>query len=174
MRTVGHISIFHHKGALMMEAQAITDIPVNSARSRQLIATLKKFYQHFSPDSIAGLEELYTQDVEFRDPVHVVHGSLALRNYLRKMAVGLTHYDIRYLDQVLGENSAALVWELDYAHPRIAGGKVLTLRGISHLRFTNKVYYHEDCYDLGAMVYEHLPLLGTLITRIRKQMAGGN
>ena len=154
-----------------MEAQTDHLSPIGSTASSLLITQLKQFYQEFSADSIAGLDSLYTQDVEFVDPVHKVHGSLGLKHYFRQMATRLTLYRIRYLEELIGENAAYLSWEMDFAHPAINGGKPITVRGITHLKFTSKVYYHEDCYDLGALIYDYVPVLGAVTRALKKRMA---
>ena len=134
-------------------------------------ARLKHFFEHFSAETLEALESIYTPDVEFRDPIHTVHGAFALRHYLRTMASNLTHYRLRYLEEQVGANAAFVSWEMDYAHPRLAGGKILTIRGISHLKYTDKVYFHEDCYDVGALLYEHLPLLGPVTRFLKHRMS---
>jgi hypothetical protein len=134
-----------------------------------LLPQVKLFYEQFSTATIARLDDIYTPDVEFRDPVHTLHGSLRLKGYLRRMAASITHYEMRYLDEVADANSAYLTWELDYAHRRLRGGQIITVRGMSQLRFTSRVYYHEDSYDLGALLYEHIPGLG-FATRQVKQL----
>jgi hypothetical protein len=143
-----------------------------SANARHMVGRIKLFYQRFSLESLAKLDELYTPDIEFRDPVHVLNGSLAVKNYLRSLATGLTHYRIHYLDEVYSDNAASLMWEMEYAHPGIKGGQVLRIRGATFVRFTNRIYYHEDCYDLGAMVYEQLPILGRLVRAVKQRLAG--
>ncbi|WHI49643.1 hypothetical protein P3339_14310 [Microbulbifer sp. MLAF003] len=41
------------------------------------------------------------------------------------------------------------------------------------VRFSDKVFYHEDFYDMGAMVYEQVPLLGSLIRKIKSRLGQG-
>ena len=70
---------------------------------QRLIIQLKDFYAGFSSSTIALAENIYTQDVEFRDPVHTLHGVLALKGYFKRMAVSLQHYQIHYLDELVGD-----------------------------------------------------------------------
>ena len=151
-----------------------TTAPEQANDARLLVQQLKIFYGKFTADTIAQLNTVYTQDVEFRDPVHTVNGSLALKHYLRGMAANLRQYHIRYLDEHIGEHSAYLTWELDYSHRFIKRGAVITVRGMSHVKFTGKIYYHEDSYDLGALLYEHLPGLGAVTRRLKKRMGRQN
>lgn len=141
------------------------------AKGNRAISSLMAFYENFSTDRIAGLDDLYTQDIEFVDPIHKVEGILCLKNYLKKMAKNLTHYRIRYQDVLIGENTAYMTWEMEFANPRIRGGKVITVRGMSCLRYTSKIYYHEDSYDLGALLYDNLPLLGGITRSLKNRLA---
>jgi SnoaL-like domain len=136
-----------------------------------LIQRLKTVYSSLGPEMFAEFEALYTTDVEFHDPVHTLYGSLALKHYLRNMATHLLEYRIRYLDEVIGPHAAYLTWEMDYAHRHLKGGRLLTVRGMSQLKFTDKVYYHEDSYDLGALLYEHLPAIGFATRQLKSRMA---
>ena len=45
---------------------------------------------------------------------------------------------------------------MHYAHRKIAKGKALSLAGATQIKFTHTISYHEDFYDLGAMVYQHI------------------
>ncbi|MDG2175613.1 MAG: nuclear transport factor 2 family protein [Gammaproteobacteria bacterium] len=144
---------------------------VPDIESNKLILNLKRHFEEFSVDSLSGLDAIYTQDIEFLDPVHKVEGILYLKHYLNKMAENLTHYKIRYTDQLVGENTAFLTWEMEYANSKLRGGQIITIRGMSHLKFTKRIYYHEDCYDLGALVYEHLPLLGGITRSLKSRLA---
>lgn len=135
-----------------------------------LLHEIKNLYQHLDAERLARLEHVYTGDVEFRDPVHTLHGCLALRRYLRRQLASLTLYRMRYVDEVLGHNAAYLTWEMDYAHPRLNGGDTITVRGMSHLKFTDKVFYHEDSYDLGALLYERVPLLRLPVNALKQRL----
>ncbi len=140
------------------------EVPV---ASKHIAGRLMDFYSEFSVDSIPQVDELYTQDAEFIDPVHKLTGSLALKSYLKRMAINMTSYEMRYIEKIQEEGCAHLTWEMTFSHKNLKGGKPITVRGMSVIRYTTKVYYHEDCYDLGALLYEHLPLLGG-ITRFLK------
>ena len=56
------------------------------------------------------------------------------------------------------------------AHPSIAKGQPICVRGMTHIKYNEKIYYHEDCYDLGAMIYEHVPVLQKIIRFIKNKL----
>ena len=59
---------------------------------------------------------------------------------------------------------------MHYAHRKIAKGKALSLAGATQIKFTHTISYHEDFYDLGAMVYQHIPIIGLGIHKLRQCM----
>lgn len=63
-------------------------------------------------------------------------------------------------------------WDMIFIHRKLAGGRPVTIAGVTFLRSdeNGKVFYHRDYFDLGAMVYKRVPLLGRLITKIKRRL----
>jgi len=136
---------------------------------------LNKFIELYRRD-LAGvdmsiIDEIYSSDVEFIDPAHNIHGIAALINYFNGMMCNLTycHFDIREVHEL--EGSATLCWTMTIAHPKLKGGKKIAVDGMTLLRFDQKVNFHRDYFDLGAMLYEHIPLLGGAIKFLKRGLA---
>jgi len=146
---------------------------MNSVSNTLHAALINDFKSFFRKPDLAGLdtlERIYTQDVEFHDPLHALHGRLAVKNYLRGLYAGTPDIRFNYLEEQIGENSATIVWNMGFCHPRLSGGKPLQLRGVTLIRFTEKIYYQEDFYDLGAMLYQHIPVLGTAVRFVNNRL----
>lgn len=148
----------------------VAKLSASRTLDKGIVAKVMDFYSDFSKESIPLIEGLYTQDIEFVDPVHTLSGILALKAYFKRMASNMLHYEMRYIEVIEGEGCAHLSWEMTFAHKSLNSGKPIVVRGMSFLKFTSKVYYHEDSYDLGALVYEHVPLLGKLTLFLKKRM----
>src|SRR5690606_16766232 len=101
-------------------------------------------------------------------PVQRLTGSLALKKYLKLRNIKLQEPRLRFLDALVGEHCAWLSWELELAPTR--GSTAPRIRGMTHVKFTTRIYYQEDCYDLTPLL-EDLPLLGPLL-RARKRRLG--
>lgn len=43
-------------------------------------------------------------------------------------------------------------------------------RRITQIRFSDRIFYHEDFYDVGAMIYQHVPVLGRIIRFINQRI----
>ena len=50
-------------------------------------------------------------------------------------------------------------------------GEVLDIKYVKYNIETKKLTYHEDIYDLGEMLYEHVPLMGTIIKWLKRRLA---
>ena len=69
------------------------------------------------------------------------------------------------------DEQALLCWTLYYRHPRLAGGREVSVPGVSQVWFRDaKVYRHRDHYDAGALLYEHIPLLGSVIRLLKRRL----
>lgn len=131
-----------------------------------------EFYSTFDRSNIESLHTLYTEDVLFKDPVHEVRGIDAMRDYLSGLCTELLQCNFFFQQHIEGSDQVFLRWTMHYAHPKISGGKTLTLEGATELRFEgNLVSYHCDYYDMGAMLYERLPVIGAVIRWLRKRLA---
>ncbi len=151
----------------------VSDMQTVSASLRQaLLDDFKRFYHEADVGSLDKLDRLYTEDVEFRDPVHTLHGRLALRRYLRELYRDCNSIRFDYLDEHITENGASIQWEMKFSHPRVSRGQPITVRGMTLVRFTDRIYYQEDCYDMGQMLYQHIPVLGAVVRYINRRLAG--
>ncbi len=153
--------------------------------SQPLLQQVMSLYQRFDHSLLASLEHIYHPDVVFQDPLHRVMGLEQLRRYFRQMVDGLDECRFDFnevIEQPLESDyqgameisgqayQAVLFWNMHYQHRKLNNGCPLTLTGNSHFRFQERVLYHRDYFDVGAMLYEHLPLLGFAIGKVKKRL----
>ncbi|MCP1419063.1 hypothetical protein J3D47_003306 [Pseudomonas laurylsulfativorans] len=110
------------------------------------------------------LKELYSHDVRFSDPLHEIQGLIALQDYFAALYANVSELDFTFhgYDQVQ-DGIGYLRWTMHYRHPRLRRGQRIKVDGCSYLLWHEKVYQHRDYFDAGALLYEHLPLMGTAI-----------
>lgn len=129
-------------------------------------------YSQLSTDNLALLENIYHKDVTFIDPLHEVKGFENLQVYFYGLYESLTScfFTIEHIFEK--NNEAAVYWTMSYQHPKLNSGKVITVQGHSHIKGEHeKVIYHRDYLDAGAMLYEHIPLIGRIIKWIKVRAA---
>jgi len=135
-----------------------------------LIERFKAFYQDVKRPQLDKINNVYTDDVLFKDPVHELRGAESLHAYLSDMCVKVHSGRFEYLDQIVSEDTAYIKWNMHFKHPKL-GNKTITVRGMSQVQFNDRIYFHEDVYDLGQLIYEHVPLLGVVVKGLKKRLA---
>lgn len=136
------------------------------------LTTFVDTYQALSVDNLGDLSLIYDENIEFIDPIHRIQGLDNLGKYFASMYENLISCRFVIDDVLLSEHQAAVYWTMSYQHPKLNGGKSITVTGHSLIKGHNsKVVYHRDYLDIGAMLYEHVPLLGRIIKRIKNKVA---
>lgn len=136
---------------------------------------LETFAERFATldsGNLQALDKLYSESITFRDPLHQIHGLPALRAYFTQLYANAR--DIRYDFHEAGETrpgNGYLRWTLHFRHPRLEGGRVISLDGCSHLQWHERVEFHQDYFDAGALLYEHVPVLGRMIGWLKGRLA---
>lgn len=138
--------------------------------SNELVKKFKAYYSDLITSDLCQLSHIYDNDAEFRDPVHCISGVVALEEYLLKLCSNVTECRFEFLDELVDENSAYIKWIMHYRHPKM-GNKLISVRGASHIRFKGKIEFHEDIYDLGEMLYEHIPVIGWIVRAIKRGLS---
>jgi hypothetical protein len=150
------------KSVINLESISTTDTP--------WLKCFLSTYQNLNKNNLHIINDIYHRDIQFTDPLHQTFGLDALINYFTNMYHNITYcqFDIHHI--IEQKDEAAIYWDMHFSHPRLNKGKQISVSGHSHLRcFEGKVIYHRDHLDAGAMLYEHIPLLGRLIAIIKNR-----
>ncbi len=137
---------------------------------------LPRFAEGFAAlnkDNLESVGELYSQDVSFSDPMHDIQGIAAMRRYFKQLYANVSdlRFDFHAFDEVRA-GEGYLIWTMHYSHPRLANGRTIHVEGCSHVKWRDgKVYRHRDYFDAGALLYEHLPVMGRVINWLKKRLA---
>lgn len=135
---------------------------------------LQRFAHQFAAldkDSLGRLGDLYSDDVQFTDPLHRIQGLPQMRRYFAQLYANVNdlHFDFHGFDEA-GPGNGYLRWTMSYSHPRLAKGGTIQVEGCSHLLWRDKVYQHRDYFDAGALLYEHLPIMAQLISWLKRRL----
>lgn len=129
-------------------------------------------YQKLSVDNLQLIDVIYDQDVVFIDPMHKVEGLNALNQYFGDLYTNLTECSFVIEHIVQQEYEASLYWTMTYKHPKLNNGIEVSVEGHSHIKARgDKVIFHRDYLDLGAMLYEQVPVLGSLVKWVKTKAA---
>ncbi len=137
-----------------------------------LLQKIRSMHLQFDKKMLKSLGDVYSEDIQFRDPLHAVNGLDHLKNYYTSLMADLIEcrFEYHHSMEMADRGEAILFWTMHYRHKKLAGGKLLELTGNTHLLFNEKIYYQRDYFDAGSMLYEHFPLTGFAIRRIKKKL----
>lgn len=135
-----------------------------------LVERFKAFYENVEPQSLDTLCELYEPNLVFTDPVHAITGLDALQAYFEKAFSGVAYCRFEFHSALVVQSQASFEWTMHYAHPKISQGKNIDVRGASVIAFGEKIYSHQDYYDMGQMLYEQVPVLGHIVKSLKARV----
>jgi hypothetical protein len=136
----------------------------------EVIERLQSLYQVFDLNSLKKLPSIYSDKIEFIDPLHHLHGLPELDRYFRNMMENSTDCRFDFDSALVDGSQACLTWTMTLAHPRLNRGRAFRLDGISLLKFGQTIDYHRDYYDVSAMLHDQLPLLGPLSRGLKSRI----
>ncbi|HUV21107.1 MAG TPA: nuclear transport factor 2 family protein [Gammaproteobacteria bacterium] len=135
-----------------------------------LVERFKSYFKILHESDLSQLRDIYAEQILFKDPVHEIRGLVELEDYFTSLCADLSDCRFEYLDEMVSDRAAYVKWMMHFKHPRL-GNRLISVRGVSHLKLGDKIEYHEDFYDMGAMLYEQLPLIGNVTRWLRLRLA---
>jgi limonene-1,2-epoxide hydrolase len=137
------------------------------------VELIRKCFNDFSGKNVEVLKELYDDSIHFQDPLTDVRGMDELIRYYKHAysQVKQIRFDFHQMheagDTVTGE------WNMTLAVSGLNGGNPYTVHGVSVLTFaqeSGKVVRHRDYVDIGEMVYEKVPIIGSAVRAIKSRL----
>ena len=158
-----------------MDNARTTSDPANTEQTNDpRIGAFYKLYHTLSPETAGTeklrrcLEQVYHPDIAFSDPMHRITGMDALEKYFEGLYENITYIDFQFHNAWVESDTGSVHWTMRYRHPRLKAGT----DGVTLLRWENNlVVQHQDIFDAGSLLYEHLPVIGWLIHKLKERMA---
>lgn len=146
---------------------------VKPESAENLIASIKSAYANLGLENIDMLYPIYREDVTFVDPANILTGRDAMLAHFKSSYQNVISCEFQFNQDIemIESGQAFLSWKMRCAHTKLNSRKPFEVEGVSYLRFDQQIYWHRDWFDLGAMVYEHIPLLGKLIRNIKASIS---
>jgi hypothetical protein len=139
-------------------------------RLEKKLATFKNNFQVLDKESLHRLDQMYEPDIHFEDPLHIVNGLDELKSYFSNMYSNVQSIRFDFTHELVCGEEAVLFWTMHFIHPRLNKGATIEVNGSSHLKFRDYCYHHRDYFDTTDMLFEHIPLLGSVIRGIKKRI----
>lgn len=131
---------------------------------------LQQVFSQLNASNVDVLDQVYADNIQFEDPAHKVNGLINFKSYCTNLYQNVTSCKFNFNNVSYFTGGAILEWDMLLQHPKLNRGKIFTVPGVSIIHYENKIYSQRDYFDLGAMLYEQLPLIGWLIRIIKRKL----
>ena len=125
-----------------------------------------------APDFRARIRDVYAEDVFFNDTLKTVRGVDRVEEYLVASAEAIDHGTVEFSDLVAEDGNYYFRWVMKLRFKRLARGEEKRSIGMTHVRFDSagKVVLHQDFWDSTGGLFEHVPVIGWLLRRVKKRL----
>jgi limonene-1,2-epoxide hydrolase len=134
---------------------------------------LEKFigmYDVLRADNLSVLNDVYHPRITFVDPLHVVEGLDSLTEYFEHLYANVKSIQFEITSSYADDNSGFVYWKMRYCHSKLNSGREVIVEGHSKLVFCEgKIIHHRDYFDVGALLYRQIPILGYLVKLVDKR-----
>lgn len=116
------------------------------------------------------LDQFYSRDVRFTDPVQEVNGLEKLKAYYAHAYKNVISIHFSFGEIIKDGVKYCAPWQMHLRVRGLNGGDPFSVEGCSVFEFdhNDRVIVQRDYLDLGAMVYERLPVQGFVISKIKE------
>jgi hypothetical protein len=129
-------------------------------------------YKLLNAGNLELLDTIYSDHIRFVDPAHEIVGLARLKEYFAGLYANVTSIEFDFVREIRLGDEGYVQWRMTFSHRRLKGGRPINVEGASYVQFdiTNKVYFHRDYFDLGAMLYEQLPVVGPVVAALKRRI----
>lgn len=138
------------------------------------LTEIQQFFNNFNTDTVHLADAFYDPDVVFRDPIVELTGRDNLKAYYADMYENVVSIRFDFSGGIEKDEEAVVFWTMELRAKGLKGGEPVLLDGVSHIKFggkAGKAVYHRDYFDMGAFVYENVPVLGSIVRYTKKRLS---
>jgi hypothetical protein len=130
------------------------------------------FFENLTKDKMHLVDEFYHADVDFIDPVGQLKGAQKMKKYYEQMYVNVKTIKFEFSQFIESSDMIVGIWKMTLVTDKLNSGEPIVVDGNSVIRFdsSGKAIYHRDYFDMGAFIYEHIPMVGFVVKKIRNRM----
>lgn len=144
---------------------------VATGEAEQGPSLLTEFYHGITADNLRQkVESLYTSSSVREDPIGSFEGRDRILAYYQSLFSGMSSLEVDVKDEFLSGDETIAVWQMRVKHEGL-GSEPVVIDGVSHLRVQGgRIVFQRDYFDLGAAVYEHVTLVGSIVRWVKGKL----
>ncbi|WP_395373554.1 nuclear transport factor 2 family protein [Marinicella sp. W31] len=119
-----------------------------------------------------NVRQLYSEDLYFNDTFRIITNLDELVGYMVHTGEIVDSTTVNILDVVKGQHDYYVRWEMDMRFSTTGRDIHSHSIGMTQLRFNKdgKIVFHQDFWDGAEGFYQHLPLIGYAVRKVRSQL----
>jgi hypothetical protein len=132
----------------------------------------KAFFQMLNKDTMGLVDQFYAEDIHFIDPIVEFDNRVDLKNYYDNLYKDTSSVTFEVPTVINEGNEQTIIWVMTLKTKKLNKGKPIIVPGSSHIRYNEegKAIYHRDYFDMGEMVYSHVPIVRGMVKFVKKRM----
>jgi len=155
-----------YETALAETADAADFAPGEDAAA---LERLEAYFADMTPASVAETRSIYADRAVLYDNLAVVTGAKNIEAYFAKAAGEVDGLQVQFEQVSRTGIDYYIRWKMIITSEGLSPGEPLISYGVTHFRFDDdgRVLLHRDFWDAATGLYEYLPWIGDMITRLR-------
>ncbi len=143
-----------------------------SGKQKERSTRIRKIFDDLRTDNVDILNAFYAPDSNFVDPIVNLNGLEAIKGHYAQLYQNVKSISFEYSDEVVQNDTHVLLWTMKLQAEKLNSGQPIAVIGNSYIKFNsqNLVSYHRDYFDMGEFIYEHIPVLGYVIGKVKKRL----
>ena len=154
-------------------ARKATALKRGSAEEKAAIARFQDFLSVMNRETVrAKTRQVYAENAYLNDTLKTLHGAAAIEEYFLATTENAESITVRFDDVAESGGDYYFRWVMDVKLKKFKPGETLRSIGMTHVRFDEqgKVVMHQDYWDAAQGLFEHVPVLGSVIRAIKKRL----
>jgi hypothetical protein len=163
----------HHQALERTDPARIGTVAEGSREEKEAVARFSDFVSDLSEERIrASAPSVYAEDAWLNDTLKTVEGSAAIEEYFVESARATEEIRAQVTGWARSGADFYFRWEMAIRFRKLRRGRTCRSIGMSHVRFDRygRVAFHQDYWDAAAGLFEHIPILGWMIRKIKARL----
>ena len=130
---------------------------------------IAQWFETITPASLERVEDIYASDAVFIDPFNHLKGLASVRAVYQHMFDTLEHPRFVITTTVSSGHQAFMTWDFLFK----CRGQAQQISGSTQFEINDQglIVLHRDYWDAAQQVYEKVPVLGSVLRKIRRKLS---
>ena len=159
-----------YERALARTASEAAALAPGTDAEQRAFGNFQRYFDGMTQDSVRELTaQVYAPTGYLNDTLVGITGADRIEAYFAETVANASRLEVTFLERAPVGADWYVRWRMTVAADGLNDGAPVVTYGVTQLRFDadGRVLLHKDFWDSGTGLYEQLPVLGTVVGRVR-------